>query len=146
MLLSQPTIPESPTYRLLAYLLGFLQFAHSTNLFEDARLCCTSIVYQNPLAIAFQNIKVNLVSQSDTIKTSTPCNHTISFKYNFANFHTGFVVFTGKKWADLVIQFTITQMESQPSDDFHNPDTKSIITSSHFHVGISYGCNIPPGL
>ena len=52
----------------------------------------------------------------------------------------------GKKWADFVSRSTITQIASKPALVLGNPDTKSIAILSHFHCGISKGCNIPEGL
>ena len=63
----------------------------------------------NPVCNSFQNIEMNLTSRSDTIETGTPCNRTISFKYDLASFLTGSVVFIGKKWVYLDIWSTITQ-------------------------------------
>ena len=61
----------------------------------------------NPACNFFQNIEVSLTSRSNTIETGTLCNYIIPFKYNIVSFSTGSVVFTGKKWASLVIWSTI---------------------------------------
>ena len=100
----------------------------------------------NPVCNSFQNTEVNLASRSIIIEANTLCNRTISFKYNLASFFTGSVVLAGKKWAYLVIQSTITQMESKSFDDFGNLETKSIIIPFNFHSRMYNGCNKSPGL
>ena len=49
------------------------------------------------------------------------------------------------KWAVLVGRSTITQIASCPSWEQGNPVTKSMVTQSHFHSGISKGQSSPAG-
>ncbi|CAA0833356.1 Unknown protein, partial [Striga hermonthica] len=92
-----------------------------------------------PIALCrqFQNRAVNRVSRSDTIDTGTPWSRTISRIYSLAYSFSFIVVFTGKKCAVLVRRSMITQMESFPLLVLERPTTKSIVTFSHFHSGIS---------
>jgi hypothetical protein len=59
---------------------------------------------------------------------------------------TGYFTLTGRKWAILVSRSMITQMESKPFAVLGNPTMKSILISSHFHVGIGKDCNGPTAL
>jgi hypothetical protein len=56
---------------------------------------------------------------------------------------TGYFTLTGRKWAIFVSRSMITQMESKPFAVLGNPTMKSILISSHFHVGIGKDCNGP---
>jgi hypothetical protein len=53
------------------------------------------------------------------------------------------IFLTGRKWAILVSRSTITQIESYPFAVLDNPIIKSMLISSHFHVGIGKDCNGP---
>ena len=64
----------------------------------------------------------------------------------FAYFNKEYVVFIGKKCADLVRRSTIIQMALQPLGEFSNPTTKSIVMCSHFHSGIGSDCSNSTGL
>ena len=58
-------------------------------------------------------------------------------------FDKKYIVFTGKKCADLVRQFIMTQMALHPHGEFGNPTIKSIIMCSHFYSGIGSDCSGP---
>ena len=92
-----------------------------------------------------QNLNRNLGSLSDTMLDGTPCNLTISLTYNWVNFSRGLLTLIGRKWADLVSWSTTTHIASCPVEVLGNPDTKSTAMQSHYHSGISNGCNIPDG-
>jgi hypothetical protein len=53
------------------------------------------------------------------------------------------ICFDCRKWAILVSRSTITQIESYPFVVLGNPTIKSMLISSHFHVGIGRDCNGP---
>ncbi|KAJ0941373.1 hypothetical protein HanRHA438_Chr02g0093811 [Helianthus annuus] len=51
----------------------------------------------------------------------------------------------GKKWALFVSRSTITHIVSCPLFILGSLVTRSIVISSHFHIGISKGCKSPYG-
>jgi hypothetical protein len=63
--------------------------------------------------------------------------------YSSAYAINGYFTLTGRKWAIFVSRSMITQMESYPFAVLGNPTMKSILISSHFHVGIGKDCNGP---
>jgi hypothetical protein len=63
--------------------------------------------------------------------------------YNLAQRLAGYVIWTGRKCADLVSRSTMTHIESNPFEVLGKPTIKSILISSHFQDGMSNGCNSP---
>lgn len=63
----------------------------------------------------------------------TPYSLTISLTYNLANLSIELVIFIGKKKVDLVSISMITQITSLLFFPLGNPDTNSMVISSHFH-------------
>merc|ERR1712080_778543 len=74
-----------------------------------------------------------------------PRNITTHFTYSSANLAAILFDLTGINLALLVNRSTITQMLSWLDLVLGNPSMKSIDTCSHFHSGISNGCNKPLG-
>ena len=74
-----------------------------------------------------------------------PCNRTISLIYSWASLSTPQVFQIGRKWADLVIQSTLSRMTFFFEAERGNPMTISIDTESYFQVGISNGRSSPTG-
>ena len=94
----------------------------------------------------YQKWEVILGSLSDTMLAGTPCSLTISLTYNFASLSIENFWLMARKWAHLVNLSTITHIESFPLVDLGRWVTKSMTMLSHFHWGMSSGCNVPPGL
>jgi hypothetical protein len=76
---------------------------------------------------------------SDTMLFDAPCSFKMLSMYRSTSLCVSKVVFTGTKCATLVNRSTITQIESLPFCVRGRPTIKSMLISSHFHVGISSG-------
>jgi hypothetical protein len=63
--------------------------------------------------------------------------------YNSTYVAIVYFTLTERKWAIFVSRSMITQIESYPLVVLGNPIIKSILISSHFHVGIGNDCNGP---
>src|SRR6187455_2558107 len=86
---------------------------------------------------------MNCGPRSDTMVFGTPCKLRIRAMYNSAYVATVYFTLTGRKWATFVSRLTITQIESYPFAVLGNPTIKSMLISSHFHVGIGKDYNGP---
>jgi len=73
----------------------------------------------------------------------TPWRLMILAKYILAYWIVEYVLWTGRKCADLVSRSTITNIESKPLDVLGRPTIKSILILSHFQDGIGKGCSGP---
>ena len=76
------------------------------------------------------------MSRLEIIETSTPYSFTISFMYISANWSMVYVIRIGNEWVEFKSQSRIIQMASCIFVVFERLITKSIMISSHFHLGI----------
>ena len=90
---------------------------------------------------------MNLLSLSEVMKTGCPWRLTISLTNNSARGNVCILspVFMGIKWADLIRRSTMTHMTLFPFLVLGSFEIKSMVICSHFHSGISNGCNNPRG-
>ena len=83
-----------------------------------------------------QNLDVNRKSHSDTIKTGTLCNLTMSSINNFASLWREKVSLTDKKCANFVSWSIITRLPLCRLWVQGSLNKKFIVMCSHFHSGI----------
>ena len=115
--------------------------------------CCNSTYNtrfdQNRCYTMHNNIgfdKIDIVRFNKTMLDSAPCNLRISPLYREVNFSKENLILMGIKRANLVNLSIITQIESKPLGVLGSPTMKPMEILSHFHSGISNGCNLPEGL
>jgi len=99
-------------------------------------LCLTTSIY------IIWNTKLNLVPISDFW---IPCNITPSMINTWAIYHVCWETFMGMKWYTLFKRSTTTKMKSLVQEFICNMVMKSIVISSHFHLGMLKGCDFPFG-
>src|SRR5664279_3565769 len=89
---------------------------------------------------------MNFTSRSETFFLGTPCKRTMSLKNRLAICDASSLLWQAIKCAILEKRSTTTKIESCPLLVLGNPNTKSMLISSHGDVGVGRGVYKPCGL